>query len=183
MGKTAATQVKQFDEKHGLTATAIGTAYTVDQKLGISDKFSAGTAAINQQLKSVDDKYQVSDKTKSALAVAEEKVNVAGSAIMKNRYVLTGASWVTGAFNRVTKAATDAHQRARDRATKGYEGEDLHQPFSGGYTGVNTAEPAAISLNHAATSRGHDYESHFDPYSNHSAGESTKPPPAAGLIL
>jgi hypothetical protein len=183
IGKTAATQVKQFDEKHGLSASAIATATTVDQKLGISEKFSAGTSAINQQLRAVDERYQVSEKTKSALAVAEEKVNVAGSAIMKNRYVLTGASWVTGAFSKVAKAAGEVGQKAKDRAAGGYGGENIDQPFAGGYARVNTSEPAAISLNSAATSRGYEYDTHVHPYSGHSGGESTKPPPAEGLIL
>lgn len=184
IGKTAATQVRQFDEKHGLSATAVATAATVDQKLGISEKFSAGTSAINQQLKGFDDRYQVSGKTKSALAVAEEKINVAGSAVMKNRYVLTGASWVTGAFSKVAKSAGEVAQKAKERATGGSYPEYTGEPYGGGgYARVNVAEPAAISLNSAATSRGYEYETHQYPYSGHSEVEATKPPPADGLIL
>jgi hypothetical protein len=181
-GKTAATQVKQFDEKHGLSATAVATASSVDQKLGISEKFSAGTQAFNQQIRGVDERYQVSAKTKSALAVAEEKATIAGSAIMKNRYVLTGASWAAGAFGKLRQAAGEVGQKARDRTSGAYGAEHVAGPY-GGYSTVNTGEPAAISLNSAATSRGYEYETHQYPYSGQSAGESTKPPPADGLIL
>jgi len=34
---------------------------------------------------------------------------------MKNRYVLTGASWVTGAFNRVSKAAVEVSQKTKEK--------------------------------------------------------------------
>ncbi|KAF8407767.1 hypothetical protein HHK36_006903 [Tetracentron sinense] len=56
-------------------------------------------------VKEMDQKFQVSEKTKSAFAAAEQQVSSAGSAIIKNRYVLTGPPWVTGAFNKVAKAA------------------------------------------------------------------------------
>ena len=48
----------------------------------------------------------MSEKTKSAIAAAEQ------TAIMKNQYVLTGATWVTGAFSKVAKAAEEVGQKA-----------------------------------------------------------------------
>lgn len=98
---------------------------------------------------------------------------------MKNRYVLTGASWAAGAFGKLRQAAGEVGQKARDRSSGP---EHVAEPY-GGYSRVNSGEPAAISLNSAATSRGYEYETHQYPYSGQSGGESTKPPPADGLIL
>ncbi|KAF2306685.1 hypothetical protein GH714_020437 [Hevea brasiliensis] len=78
-------------------------------------KISAGTILVNDKVREVDEKFRVSETTKSAFAAAEETVSNAGSAIMKNRYVLTGASWVTGAFNRVAKAAGTWVRRQKRR--------------------------------------------------------------------
>ncbi|KAJ0968101.1 hypothetical protein J5N97_025018 [Dioscorea zingiberensis] len=38
-----------------------------------------------------------------------------GSAILKSRYVFTGASLVTGAFNKVAKAATDVGSKTKEK--------------------------------------------------------------------
>ncbi|KAJ4721056.1 binding partner of ACD11 1-like [Melia azedarach] len=63
----------------------------------------------------MDEKFRVSEKTKSSFSDAEKTVRNAGSTIMKNRYVLTGASWVTSAFNRVTKATGEVGQKTREK--------------------------------------------------------------------
>ncbi|XP_062093198.1 binding partner of ACD11 1-like isoform X1 [Humulus lupulus] len=109
LGKDALGKAKSFDEKHQFTSTATAKVASLDQKIGFTDKISAGTSIVNEKVREMDDKFRVSEKTKSALTVAEQKVSSAGSAIMKNRYVLTGTTWVTGAFSRVTnKAAATA---------------------------------------------------------------------------
>lgn len=90
LSKDAAAMAKGFDDKLHLTASATASVSNLDKKTGFSEKFSAGSAVVNQQIKAVDEKYHVSEKTRNALAVAEEKVNTAGTAIMKNRYVMTG---------------------------------------------------------------------------------------------
>ncbi|KAH9606090.1 hypothetical protein KSS87_017730 [Heliosperma pusillum] len=115
LGKDALGQAKSFDDKHKLTSTASLKIASLDQKLGFTEKISMGTSAVNNKVKEMDEKFQVSEKTKTALSVAEEKVSNAGSAIIKNRYVLTGATWVTGAFNKVTKAASDVGQKTKEK--------------------------------------------------------------------
>lgn len=115
LGKDALNKAKAFDEEHRFTSTATATAASLDQKLGFTEKISAGTTLVNDKVREVDEKFQVSEKTKTAISAAEQTVSNAGSAIMKNRYVLTGASWVTGAFNRVTKAAGEVSQKAREK--------------------------------------------------------------------
>ncbi|XP_028071590.1 binding partner of ACD11 1-like [Camellia sinensis] len=65
----------------------------------------------------LDPDYQLppADKTKSAYAVAEQKVSSAGSALMKNPYVQTGTTWVTGVFSKVAKAAGDVGQKTKQK--------------------------------------------------------------------
>lgn len=117
LGKDALNKAKAFDEKHQFTSTATAGVVSLDQKMGISEKISMGTNAVNEKVKEMDQKFQVSEKTKSAFSAAEQTVTNASSAIMKNRYVLTGASWVTGAFSKVAKAAEEVGQKAKEKVT------------------------------------------------------------------
>ncbi|CAG7883769.1 unnamed protein product [Brassica rapa] len=115
LGKDAIAKAKSVDEKHQLTSTASAKVASLDKKLGFTDKINTGTVVVGDKVREVDHKYQVSEKTKSAIAAAEQTVSNAGSAIMKNRYVLTGATWVTGAFNKVAKAAEEVGQKAKEK--------------------------------------------------------------------
>ncbi|CAM6020063.1 unnamed protein product [Sphagnum balticum] len=124
LGKDVMSKARAFDEKHQLTASATATVSDFDRKTGITEKFSAGTQVVNEQLKAVDQKFQVSEKTRMAIAAAEQTVSTAGSALMKNRYVLTGATWVTGAFAKVSKAAVEVGQKTKEKAAMLSEQED-----------------------------------------------------------
>ncbi|KAM3196611.1 hypothetical protein ACQJBY_072356 [Aegilops geniculata] len=115
LGKDAVGKAKSFDERHGFTSTATAKVASIDRKIGLSEKFTLGTTVVNEKVKEMDQKFQVSDKTKSALAAAEQTVSNAGSAIMKNRYVFTSASWVTSAFGKVAKAATDVGTMTKEK--------------------------------------------------------------------
>ncbi|XP_071708419.1 binding partner of ACD11 1-like [Rutidosis leptorrhynchoides] len=118
LGKDAVSKAKSFDEKHGLTSTASAKVADLDKKLGFTEKVSTGTSIVNEKVKEVDQKLQVSEKAKSAIAAAEQTVTNAGSAIMKNRYVLTSATWVTGAFNKVAKAASEVGQQTKEKVVR-----------------------------------------------------------------
>ncbi|KAH7298881.1 hypothetical protein KP509_25G062800 [Ceratopteris richardii] len=115
LGKDAMSKAKAFDEKHHLSANASATVSSLDKKIGISQKFSTGTAVMNEHVKAIDEKYQVSEKTRSALLAAEQKVSSAGSAFMKNKYIFTSAAWVSGAFSKVTKAAGEVGHKAMEK--------------------------------------------------------------------
>lgn len=115
LGKDALNSAKAFDEKHQLTSTASAKVATLDKKIGFTEKISAGTSLVSDKVREVDQKFQVSEKTKSAFAVAEEKVSNAGSAIMKNRYVMSGTSWVADTFNKVAKAAGEVGQKTKEK--------------------------------------------------------------------
>ncbi|KAK8601669.1 hypothetical protein V6N12_051498 [Hibiscus sabdariffa] len=104
-GKDVVNKANAFDEKHQFTSTATVKVASLDQKIGFTEKISVDTTLVNDKVREMDHKFQISEKTKSAFAAAEQTVNNTGSAIMKNRYILTGISWVTGAFNRVAKTA------------------------------------------------------------------------------
>ncbi|CAL1393119.1 unnamed protein product [Linum trigynum] len=122
LGKDTVKKAKAFDEKHQLTSTASSKVASLDQKIGLSGKISAGTTAVNEKVKEMDEKLKVSEAAKAAFTAAEQSVSNAGSAIMKNRYVLTGTSWVTGAFGRVTKVAGEVGQKTKEKVAAEEEG-------------------------------------------------------------
>ncbi|KAL9436591.1 hypothetical protein AB3S75_022611 [Citrus x aurantiifolia] len=136
LGKDAVGKAKAFDEKHRFTSTATATVASLDQKIGFTEKISAGTTLVNDKVREMDEKFHVSEKTKSAFSAAEQTVSNAGSAIMKNRYVLTGASWVTGAFNRVTKAAGEVSEKTREKVLA----EEEETRKADGYSQVRDTE-------------------------------------------
>ncbi|CAN1345158.1 Binding partner of ACD11 1 [Linum perenne] len=117
LGKDALMKAKAFDEKLQLTSPASSKVASLDQKIGLSEKISAGTSVVNGKVREMDEKLKVSDTAKAALTAAEQSVSSAGSAIMKNRYVLTGASWVTGAFGRVSKVAGEVGQKTKEKVS------------------------------------------------------------------
>ncbi|KAL7166825.1 hypothetical protein ACSBR2_037488 [Camellia fascicularis] len=159
LGKDAVSKVKSFDEKHQLTSTATAKVVSFDKKIGLSEKFSAGTSVVNEKVRGVDQRFQVSDKTKSAYAVAEQKVSSAGSAIMKNPYVQTGTTWVTGAFSKVAKAAGDVGQKTKQKV--GMAEEEQRRKMVDEFAQIHLSEsPKSPNLQ-----------------------QSSKPAPAQGLIL
>ncbi|KAJ0243669.1 Binding partner of ACD11 1 [Hirschfeldia incana] len=142
LGKDAVGKAKAFDEKLGFTSTATAGVASIDQKIGLSQKFTAGTSLVNDKIKEVDQSLQVSERTKSAYASAEQTVSSAGNAVMKNRYVLTGVSWAAGAFSRVAKAAGEVSQKTKEKV----EAEQPPQPSQSqeqlpeGYAPIHSSE-------------------------------------------
>nr|GMC58055.1 binding partner of ACD11 1-like [Ipomoea batatas] len=141
LGKDALNKAKDFDEKHQFTSTASATVASFDQKVGFTEKIGIGATIVNDKVKEMDQKLQVSEKTKSAFAVAEQSVSSAGSAIMKNRYILTGATWVTGAFSRVTKAAEEVGQKTKEKMVEEEQGRNAYA--SEGYAQINTSSESS----------------------------------------
>ncbi|KAF2316115.1 hypothetical protein GH714_041174 [Hevea brasiliensis] len=74
LGKDAVNKAKTLDEKHQLTSTASAKVSSFDKKIGFTEKISAGTTIVGDKVWEVDQKFQVSEKTKSAFAAAEQKV-------------------------------------------------------------------------------------------------------------
>lgn len=115
LGKDALNKAKAFDEWHHLISNASATVASLDQKIGLSEKLGIGTAVVNEKVKEVDQQFQVFEKTKSALSVAEQTASSAGSALMNNRYVSSGASWVLSALSVVAKVAEDVTSMTKDK--------------------------------------------------------------------
>ncbi|KAM7270741.1 hypothetical protein ACFE04_029955 [Oxalis oulophora] len=126
LGKDAIKKAKVFDERHQLTLNASATIASIDQKMGLAEKLSIGTTVVSEKMKEVDERYQVSEITKSALAVAEQKASSAGSAIMSNRYVSAGTSWLSSAFSVVAKAAEDVGTMTKEKVEKAEEENREH---------------------------------------------------------
>eukprot|EP01018_Ginkgo_biloba_P005863 Gb_03078 [translate_table: standard] len=161
LGKDAMNKAKSFDEKHQLTANATAKVSSFDKKIGLTEKINMGTSVVNDKVREMDHKFQVSEKTKSAFAAAEQKVNSAGSALMKNKFVFTGASWVTGAFSRVSKAAEDVGKKTKGKIEVGEVQKDnqsstMRSDVADDFAQVhlsnpsNASEPAAVSFSSAA---------------------------------
>jgi hypothetical protein len=131
LGKDAINKGKAFDERIHLTSNASATVASIDHKMGLSEKLSVGTAVVNEKVREMDEKFQVLVKTKTVLSVAEQKASSVGSAIMSNPYVSTGASWVSGAFTAVAKAAEDVSVMTREKVEKAEE-EKIEIPVSEG---------------------------------------------------
>lgn len=113
--KDAMNTAESLDEKHQISANATATVSSLDKKIGFTQAISSGTAAVNEHMKALDQRYQVSEKTRSAFVAAEQKVLSAGSTLLKNKYVLNSTAWVTGAFNKVAKAAEEVGQKTMEK--------------------------------------------------------------------
>ncbi|KAI3520413.1 hypothetical protein L1887_09821 [Cichorium endivia] len=111
----ALNKAKAFDEKHQLRANASARVNSLDKKVGLTEKFNVGVSVVNEKVKSVDQRLQVSDKTMAAIMAAERKLNNTGSAVKSSRYVTAGTAWLNGAFGKVAKAGQVAGTKTRQK--------------------------------------------------------------------
>ncbi|KAF1002948.1 binding partner of ACD11 1 isoform X2 [Apium graveolens] len=109
----AMNKARAFDEKHQLRANASARVNSFDKRVGLTEKFSVGISVVNEKVKSVDQRLQVSDKTMAALMAAERKLNTTGSAVKSSRYVTAGTTWLNGAFGKVAKAGQVAGTKTK----------------------------------------------------------------------
>lgn len=86
IGQDAMTKAKAFDEKHRLTASASEKVIAFDRRVGLTERLTVGISVVNEKVKSVDQRLQVSDKTMAAILAAERKLNESGSAVKTSRY-------------------------------------------------------------------------------------------------
>lgn len=114
LSKDALVKAKALDESYGLSASAAAKVAELSNRYGLTDKINASKKAI----KSVDEKYHVSDITKSAASVTGnaavtaatftgKTAVAAGTAVVNSRYFAKGALWVSGVLERAAKAAAD----------------------------------------------------------------------------
>ncbi|XP_059646494.1 binding partner of ACD11 1 isoform X2 [Cornus florida] len=115
IGQDAVNKAKAFDEKHQLTANASARVISFDRRVGLTEKLTVGISVVNEKMKSVDQRLQMSDKTMAALMAAERKLNNTGSAVKSSRYVTAGTAWLNGAFSKVAKAGQVAGTKTREK--------------------------------------------------------------------
>ncbi|KAL9252869.1 Binding partner of ACD11 1-like protein [Drosera capensis] len=119
--KDVLNEARAFDKQHHLMSTASAAVASIDHKIGITEKPSMRTSIVNKKAREVDETVQVSGRTRHAFAAVEQTVSIAGSAIMSNRFVLTGASWLSSAFGVVVRAAEDVSTMTKEKVQKAEE--------------------------------------------------------------
>ena len=101
LSKDALRRAQTFDGRHHqLLSSATSRVAYLDRRLGLSDKFSVGTAAARGAARGVDERFQVTERARGAFAAAGEVV--AGSP-----YASRGAALVSAAVGAVARAASD----------------------------------------------------------------------------
>ncbi|KAG6741730.1 hypothetical protein POTOM_055008 [Populus tomentosa] len=97
LGKDAMVKAKAFDESHQVFATAAAKVSELSNRIGLADKIFAGMETV----KCVDEKYHVSEFTKSA-----------ANAVVNSPYFAKGALWVSGVLTQAAEAAADLGKKA-----------------------------------------------------------------------
>ncbi|KAF3969518.1 hypothetical protein CMV_006692 [Castanea mollissima] len=121
LGKDALIKAKAFDEYHGVSATAAAKIAELSDRIGLTDKIHVGMETV----KSVDEKFHVSEITKSAATVTGTAAVVAamvtgkaavaaGHAVVNSTYFAKGALWVSESLNRAAKAVADFGSHGTD---------------------------------------------------------------------
>lgn len=108
LGKDALTRAKAFDESHNMSATAVAKVAELSNKIGLTPKLYAGMEVV----KSVDQRYNVSETTKSAAFFTGRTAASAATAVVNSSYFSKGALWVSDALSRAAKAAADLGTQA-----------------------------------------------------------------------
>ena len=60
-------KAKAFDEKHQLTTSASAKVISFDQRVGLTEKMIMGILMVNEKVKYMDQRLQVSNKTIAAV--------------------------------------------------------------------------------------------------------------------
>lgn len=111
LGKDALSQAKAFDESHQVSATAAAKVSEFSDRIGLTDKICAGVEAA----KSVDQRYHVSDTTKSAVSATGRTAAAAANAVINSSYFSKGAFWLSGALGKAAQAAADLGSRGQNK--------------------------------------------------------------------
>ncbi|KAL3631135.1 hypothetical protein CASFOL_024119 [Castilleja foliolosa] len=111
LGKDALGKAKALDESHQFSATAVAKVAELSERIGLTDKIFAGVEAA----RSVDQRYNISGTTKTAMSATGRTAVYAANAVVNSSYFSKGAFWVSGALNRAAQAATDLGSRGMNK--------------------------------------------------------------------
>ncbi|GMY26040.1 binding partner of ACD11 1 [Fagus crenata] len=103
LGKDALSKAKAFDESHQVSAAAAAKFAELSERFGLADKICAGVEAV----KSVNERYHVSEMTKSAVSATGRTAASAATTVVNSPYFAKGALWLSDALTRAAKAAAD----------------------------------------------------------------------------
>ncbi|GAA0164438.1 RNA splicing factor [Lithospermum erythrorhizon] len=103
LSRDALTKAKAFDESNHVSASAAAKVAEVSHRIGLTDKVYYGISAV----KSVDERYHVSEVTKTAAVYTGRTAATAAKAVVNSSYFASGALWVSGVLDRASKYAAD----------------------------------------------------------------------------
>ncbi|WJX75195.1 hypothetical protein P8452_58748 [Trifolium repens] len=114
LSKDAFVMAKAFDESRNVSSSAATKVAELSNKIGLTETINSGI----ETFKSVDEKYHVTDITKSAATVTGTTAIVvatvtgraavaASNAIVNSSYFAKGALWVSDMLSRAAKSAAD----------------------------------------------------------------------------
>ncbi|GAB2216530.1 hypothetical protein Droror1_Dr00024305 [Drosera rotundifolia] len=112
LGKDVLSRAKAFDESHNVSATAVSKVAELSNRMGLTDKISVGV----QAAKSVDEKFQIVERTKSAASITGRTAVAAATTVVNSSYFSKGALWVSDVLSRASKAAADLGTQNNNRS-------------------------------------------------------------------
>lgn len=118
LGKDAIKRAREFDERHQWTSNASATVASINEKTGLTEKLIVGTNAVNDKVREMGERYQVSERTRSAIAIAEQTASNVWSSVLSNQYMSAGASWVSTTIGSVAKTAEDVGNMTREKVAR-----------------------------------------------------------------
>ncbi|KAG8090655.1 hypothetical protein GUJ93_ZPchr0011g27937 [Zizania palustris] len=124
VSKDALKRARSFDDRHQLLSTASARVASLDRRLGLSEKFSVGTAAARGAVRGVDERFQVSELTRSAITSAEQR---AASIVAGSPYASRGAAWVSAAVGAVARAALDVGAMTKEKVEMAEDMDDVRK--------------------------------------------------------
>ncbi|XP_022952460.1 binding partner of ACD11 1-like isoform X1 [Cucurbita moschata] len=123
--KDALVKAKAFDDSCQVSASAAAKVSELSNRIGLTDAIHTGMETV----KYIDEKYHVSDITRStamvtgtaavvAMGVAGKAAMAAGTAVVNSSYFSKGALWVSDMLSRASKAAAEVGTRNSKGITK-----------------------------------------------------------------
>ncbi|KAK4779047.1 hypothetical protein SAY86_006575 [Trapa natans] len=114
LSKDALIKAKAFDESHGVTSSAVTRVAELSNRIGLTERINSGMGMV----KSIDERFHVSEITKSAavvtgtaavvaVTVTGEAAAAAASAVVNSSYFSKGALWVSDLLSRAAKTTSD----------------------------------------------------------------------------
>ncbi|CAN1248630.1 Binding partner of ACD11 1 [Linum perenne] len=114
LGKDALVKAKALDESHKVSASAAAKVAELSSRIGLTDSIQSGM----ETAKFIDEKYHVSDITKTAIlytgAAAVTAATITGrsaafaaQAVVNSSYFAKGAVWVSDALKRAAHATAE----------------------------------------------------------------------------